>query len=62
MLIEKFQTAMDRIQALPPEQQEALAEQIEDLLDVALWDAQFADLDSEPFFDELVADALHRRP
>ena len=62
MLIEKLQSAMDRIQTLSPEQQEALAEQIESFLDGALWDAQFADPDSEPFFDELLEDAKRSRP
>ncbi len=57
MLIERLQTAVEHLSQLAPEQQERLAEQIEDILDEALWDAQFADPRAEDFFDKLVADA-----
>ena len=57
MLIERLQTAVDHLSQLAPEQQEKLAEQIEDILDEALWDAQFADPRAEDFFDKLVEDA-----
>ena len=61
MLIDRLQTAVEHLSQLTPEQQEQLAEQIEDILDEALWNAQFADPRSEAFFDELVAEA-QRRP
>ena len=57
MLIERLQTVVEHMAQLPQPQQEYLAEQIEDIIDEALWDAQFADPDSEKFFDELVAQA-----
>ena len=57
MLTEKLQSVVDDMAQLPPEQQEQLAEQIADILDEALWKAQFADPRSEAFFDELVAEA-----
>ena len=57
MLIERLQTAVDSLAQLPTEQQERLAEELEDIIDEALWDAQFADPRSEAFFDTLVAQA-----
>jgi hypothetical protein len=57
MLIDRLQAAVEHLSHLTPEQQEQLAEQIEEVLDEALWNAQFADPRSEAFFDELVADA-----
>lgn len=57
MLIERLQIVMDTVSHLTPEQQEKVAQQIEEVLDESLWDAQFADPRSEAFFDELVADA-----
>ena len=60
MLTEKLQSVVNNMAQLPPEQQEKLAEQIADILDEALWDAQFADPRSEAFFDELVAEAEQR--
>ncbi|HET9981006.1 MAG TPA: hypothetical protein VFQ32_11210 [Ktedonobacterales bacterium] len=66
MLIDRLQTAVEHLAQLTPEQQEQLAEHIEDILDEAQWDAQFADPRSEAFFDELVEDAqrgpLHPLP
>ena len=60
VLIERLQTVVDHLAQLPAEQQERLAEEIEDILDEALWDAQFADPRSEAFFDTLVAEAQQR--
>lgn len=57
MLIERLQTVVDTMAQLAPEQQERLADALEDVLDEALWDAQFADPRSEAFFDELAAEA-----
>jgi hypothetical protein len=57
MLIDRLQTAIEHLSQLTPEQQEQLAEQIEDILDEALWNTQFSDPRSEAFFDDLVADA-----
>lgn len=57
MLIDRLQTAVEHLSQLTPAQQEKLAEHIEDILDEAQWDAQFADPRAEAFFDELVADA-----
>jgi len=48
---------MDHLSQLPTEDQERLALQIEEVLDEALWDAQFADPRSEAFFDAMVAEA-----
>ncbi len=57
MLIERLQSVVDLLAQLPSEQQERLAEELEDIIDEALWDAQFADPRSEAFFDTLVAQA-----
>ncbi len=57
MLIERLQIAVDHLSQLTPGQQEDLAEYIEDILDEARWDAQFADQRSEAFFDKLASDA-----
>ncbi len=57
MLIDRLQTAVEHLSQLTPEQQEKLAEQLEDIFDEAQWDTQFSDPRAEAFFDELVADA-----
>ena len=57
MLIERLQTVVDTFAQLPTEQQERLSEELEDIIDEALWDAQFADSRSEALFDTLVAQA-----
>jgi hypothetical protein len=57
MLIERLQSVVDHLAQFSSEQQERLAEEIEDIIDEALWDAQFADPRSEAFFDTLVAQA-----
>ena len=59
MLIDRLQTVVDHLSQLPVEDQERLAQQIEEVLDEAHWDAQFADPRSEAFFDEMVAEAEH---
>ncbi len=57
MLIERLQSVVDHLAQLTVEQQEQLAQQLEDTLDEALWNAQFADPRAEGFFDELVTQA-----
>ncbi|MGH2484449.1 MAG: hypothetical protein ACRDHE_00405 [Ktedonobacterales bacterium] len=57
MLIDRLQAVVDTWSQLSPQQQEQLANDIEDALDEALWTAQFADPRSDVFFDELVAEA-----
>lgn len=57
MLIEHMQSVMNRVAQLPSEQQERLAEELGDIIDEALWDAQFADPRSQAFFDTLAAEA-----
>ncbi len=57
MLIDRLQAVVDSWARLTPEQQERLANEIEDALDEALWDAQFADPRSEAVFDQWVAEA-----
>jgi hypothetical protein len=57
LLIDRLQAVVDNWSQLSPQQQEQLANEIEDAIDEALWTAQFAYPRSEVFFDELVADA-----
>jgi hypothetical protein len=57
MLIERLQSVVDHLAQFSSEQQERLAEEIEDIIDEALWDAQFADPRSQAFFDTLAPEA-----
>lgn len=57
MLTERLKAVMEGAAHLSPEAQDQLAEQIADILDEAMWDAQFADPLSRGFFDELAAQA-----
>ena len=60
MLTERLKAVVESAAHLPPEAQDALAEQIADFLDEAQWDAQFADPRSEAFFARQ-AEAAERR-
>lgn len=57
MITERLKAVIEDAARLSPEAQDQLAEQIADILDEALWDAQFADPLSRGFFDELAAQA-----
>ncbi len=57
MMTEQLKALMDRIEQLPPDLQEKLAEEIEDILDDAEWHALLADPRSSPVLDGLIAQA-----
>ena len=64
MMTERFKALVDRAERLPPDAQNRLADEIEDLLDNAEWHALLADPRSGPVLDELIAEAKQspRRP
>ena len=57
MITEHLKALMERIEQLPPEVQNKLAEEIEDILDDAEWHALLADPRSGPVLDDLIAQA-----
>ena len=57
MITEPLKALMERIEQLPPEMQNKLAEEIEDILDDAKWHALLADPRSGPVLDDLIAQA-----
>lgn len=57
MITEHLKALMDRIEQLPPDAQNELAEEIEDILDEAEWRALLSDPRSGPVLDDLIAQA-----
>lgn len=57
MITDHLKALMERIEQLPPDMQNKLAEEIEDILDDAEWRALVADPRSGPALDELIAQA-----
>lgn len=57
MLTDRLRTFVERVEQLPPEEQDRLLEQIEDALDDAQWHALLADPRSGPVLDDLIARA-----
>ena len=57
MITEHLKALMERIEQLPPEMQNKLADEIEDILDDAEWHALLADPRSGPVLDDLIAQA-----
>ena len=57
MITGRMKALMERIEQLPPEIQNKLAEEIEDILDDAEWHALLADPRSGPVLDDLIAQA-----
>lgn len=57
MMTERLRAFMERAEQLPPEQQNRLIEDIEDILDEAEWHALLADPRSGYVLDELIARA-----
>ena len=57
MMTEYFKSLVERIEQLPPAEQNRIAEEIEETLDNAEWHALLADPRSEAVLDELIAEA-----
>ncbi|WIG58045.1 MAG: hypothetical protein OJF49_000790 [Ktedonobacterales bacterium] len=57
MMTERLKTFMELAEQLPPDEQERLIDEIEDLLDNAQWHALLADPRSGPVLDDLLAEA-----
>lgn len=57
MLIERLKMFEERVEQLPPEKQNRLVDEMEDLLDSAEWHALLADPRSGPVLDTLLAEA-----
>ncbi|HEX5158992.1 MAG TPA: hypothetical protein VFW17_17415 [Ktedonobacterales bacterium] len=57
MITEHLKALMERIEQLPPDMQNKLAEEIEDILDDAEWHALLADPRSGSVLDDLIAQA-----
>ncbi len=62
MLIERLKAAMESAARLPPEAQDALAHQIEQAIDNALWDAELDDPQYDDVIDALIAEAESEEP
>jgi hypothetical protein len=61
MMTERLKAFLERAEQLPPDAQERLMEEIEDVLDNAEWHALLADPRSGPILDELIAQAKQSR-
>ncbi len=61
MMTERLKAFLERAEQLPPDAQERLVEEIEDVLDNAEWHALLADPRSGPVLDELIAQAKQSR-
>ena len=61
MLTDRLKLFVERIEQLPPEEQDRLLEQIEDALDDAQWHALLADRRSSVVFDDLITRARQSR-
>ena len=57
MITDQFKALVERIEQLPPDEQNRIAEEIEDTLDNAEWHALLADPRSEVVLDALLAEA-----
>jgi hypothetical protein len=57
MMTERFRAFIAKAEQLPPDEQDHLVDEIEDLLDNAEWHALLADPRSGPVLDELIAEA-----
>lgn len=57
MMTDHMKALIERIGQLPPDAQQKLAEEIEDILDDEEWRALLADPRSGPVLDELIAQA-----
>lgn len=57
MMTERLRAFVERAEQLPPEQQDRLIEDIEDILDEAEWHTLLADPRSGPVLDTLIARA-----
>jgi hypothetical protein len=57
MITEHLKALLERIEQLPPEMQNKLADEIEDILDDAEWHTLLADPRSGPVLDDLIAQA-----
>ena len=57
MITERLKAFIERVEQLPPEQQDHLIDEIEDLLDDAEWRGLIADPHSGPVLDGLIAQA-----
>ena len=57
MITEHLKALLERIEQLPPEMQNRLADEIDDMLDDAEWQALLADPRSGPVLDEMIAQA-----
>ena len=57
MMTDRLRELVERVEHLPPDAQDRLVEEIEDLLDEAEWHALLADPRSGPVLDEMIAQA-----
>ena len=57
MITEHLKALMERIEQLPPDMQNKLAEEIKDILDDAEWHALLADPRSGSVLDDMIAQA-----
>lgn len=57
MMTERMRALVERVEQLPPEEQNYIAEEIEETLDNAEWHALLADPRSETVLDTLIAEA-----
>jgi hypothetical protein len=57
MITERLKAFIERAEQLPPDQQDHLVDEIEDLLDDAEWHGLIADPRSGPVLDALIAQA-----
>ncbi len=60
-MTERLRAFLERAEQLPPDAQERLIEEIEDVLDNAEWHVLLADPRSSPVLDELIAQAQQSR-
>ncbi len=57
MMTDHMKSLIERIGQLPPDAQQKLAEEVEDILDDEEWRALLADLRSGPVLDDLISQA-----
>lgn len=57
MMTERFRALVERVEQLPPTEQNHIAEEIEEALDSAEWHALLADPGSPAVLDALIAEA-----
>ncbi len=57
MMTDRFRALVERVEQLPPDEQNQIAEEIEETLDNAEWHALLADPRSEAVLDALLAEA-----